>query len=161
MTSYRRFQSAVPNRRGTFPGIFGLTNGLGRGGLLSAEDHAWWVDSNARANGLYADPSTVVPGCYDHDVNPGARAWFRESATELLALAAEYLRLLDRYGVSWVELRSSSPGRIVYADDVQVVAVPFRYPEARPLGGRSLPAVPPERRSSAPTAVGGATTPTV
>ena len=125
MPRFVRFQSAVPNRHGRFPGVFALTNGLGRGGLLSPEDHAWWREENARADALYPDPSTVDPSCYDRAINPGARAWFKDTAHDLLELTAEYLRLLDRYGVPWVELRSSSPGRILYEDDVQVVALPY------------------------------------
>ncbi|MCU1671025.1 MAG: hypothetical protein JWP40_3952 [Blastococcus sp.] len=128
MTTYRRFQSAVPNRRGTFPGVFGLTNGLARQGLLSPEDHAWWAAENKRGDELYTDPSTVDPTCYDRTANPGARAWFKATASHLIAVAADYLNLLDRYGVPWVELRSASPGRILYEDDVQVVAVPYTYP---------------------------------
>jgi hypothetical protein len=127
--TFVRFQSAVPNRHGRFPGIFALANGLGRGGLLSPEDHDWWLIENARGDALYTDPSTVDPACYDRAVNPGARAWFKETAHELLAMTADYLRLLDRYRVPWVELRSASPGRIVYEDDVQVVAVPYTHAE--------------------------------
>jgi hypothetical protein len=126
---FRRFQSAVPNRRGTFPGVFALANGLARGGLLSADDHAWWAAENERGDELYTDPSTVDPACYDRTVNPGARAWFKDSARDLIALTADYLRLLDRYGVPWVELRSASPGRILYEDHVQVVTVPYTYEE--------------------------------
>lgn len=128
MTRFRRFQSAVPNRRGTFPGVFALANGLAHGGRLSPADHAWWKASNRRCHELYTDPSTVAPQCYDRTINPGARAWFKEeSAAELLDLTAGYLALLDRYAVRWVELRTSSPGRITYEDEVQVVAVPYTY----------------------------------
>lgn len=63
-------------------------------------------------------------------LNPGAKAWFRASATDLLGFTAGYLHLLDRYGVPWVELRTSSPGRIVCEDGVQVVAVPHRQASA-------------------------------
>ena len=151
VTIYRRFQSAVPNRRGTFPGVFALANGLAWGGLLSAEDHAWWAAENARGDALYADPSHVVPGCYDREANPGARAWFKETAVDLIALTAAYLRLLDRYDVPWVELRTASPGRVVYEDDVQVVTVPFTYPADWPWSGLSLPAIPRRIPSSSAT----------
>jgi hypothetical protein len=97
--TYRRFQSAVPNRRGTFRGVFGLANGLARQGLLSPEDHAWWVAENQRGDELYTDPSTVDPTCYDRTADPGARAWFKAAASHLIAVAADYLNLLDRYGV--------------------------------------------------------------
>ena len=161
VVTFRRFQSAVPNGRGTFPGVFALTNGLGRGERLSAADRAWWAAANARGDSLYPDPSTVDPSCYDRELNPGARAWFKDSATELLAITAHYLDLLDRYGVPWVELRSAWPGRVVYEDDVQVVAVPYTHAaDWRLVAGRppgevlAVPAMP-QGAPSSPADVGG------
>jgi len=57
-----------------------------------------------------------------------------------------------------VELRTSSPGRIVYADEVQAVAVPFGYPEDWPFDGLALPAISRGARSSPATGAGQATT---
>jgi hypothetical protein len=122
-----RFQSAVPSRSGRFPGVFALANALARQGRLSAADLAWWHAANARLTAAYVDPTTVVPGCYDPEVNPGARAWFRLPSSTPLDMTREYLGLLDRYGVAWTELRTTTPGRITYEDAVQVVAVPFTY----------------------------------
>ena len=127
MATYCRFQSAVPNRHGRFPGVFAMANGLGRQGLLDPADHAWWEAENRRGDELYVDPSTVNPTCFDRELNPGARSWFRSSATGLIAMTQACLAMLDRYGVPWVELRSDSPGRVVYADEVQVVAVPYTH----------------------------------
>ncbi|MBT1635336.1 hypothetical protein FGG90_14305 [Clavibacter tessellarius] len=124
MSDYVRFQSAVPNRRGTYPGVFALANGLRLSGLLSAEEGEWMDAANARASESYADPRSVDPDCYDRDINPGARAWFRATAADLLAFTGDYLALLDRHDVPWQELRTRTPGRIVYADDVQVIATP-------------------------------------
>ncbi len=140
MTEYVRFQSAVPNRRGRFPGVFALANGLASEGALSPADATWLREANDRANAAYADPTTVVPECYDANIHPGAAAWFRSSATDLLELTSSYLALLDRYDIPWVQLRTARPGRIVYADDVQVVAVPLAYPDDWPFAttrGRS------------------------
>ena len=128
-----RFQSAVPNRSGAHPGIFALANGLASDERLAVEDREWWTAANARAELLYADPTSVGARVYDHEINPGAASWFRESATELLAMSRGYLDLLDRYAVPWVELRTSTPGQIVYEDDVQVVTVPFKYPNDWPF----------------------------
>lgn len=122
-----RFQSAVPNRGGTSPGIFAMANGLRDTGMLSPEDDRWVRSMNAHCEHAYTDPSTVVADCYDRERNPGARSWFRENADELLAIARAYTQLLDRCRVPWTELRTSAPGRIVYEDSVQVVAVPFTY----------------------------------
>lgn len=133
MPDFVRFQSAVPGRAGLFPGVFALANGLARHGRLSPADLDWWRSANARLSASYVDPTAVEPGCYDAGVNPGARAWFRRRASAQIGLTRDYLRLLDRYGVGWVELTTSSPGRIVYADDVQVVAVPYAYEQDWPL----------------------------
>jgi hypothetical protein len=119
-----RYQSTVPNRRGSFPGVFALANGLASENLLSSQDAVWHRAANDRANALYVDPTSVVPGCFDPIVNAGARSWFKATAGELLEMTQGYLDLLTSYGVGWVELRTSTPGRITYQDDVQVVAVP-------------------------------------
>lgn len=101
--------------------------------MLTETDAAWVRSSNARATATYVDPTSVNRSCYDSTLNPGAQAWFRNSAIPLLDLAREYLDLLDRYGLRWVELRTASPGRLVYEDDVQVVAVPYSYAEDWPF----------------------------
>ncbi|MGN8050872.1 hypothetical protein ACTJKO_14410 [Curtobacterium sp. 22159] len=133
MSTWVRYQSAVPNRHGRFPGVFALANGLHRSGLLRPADAELHREANRAASGAYPDPSTVQPGCYDRDRNPGARAWFAADAAHLLTLVEPYLGLLDRYGVPWTELRTSSPGRIVYRDPVQVIAVPLAFPDDWPF----------------------------
>ncbi|QAY64960.1 hypothetical protein ET495_16765 [Xylanimonas allomyrinae] len=119
-----RFESPTPNSRGRHVGVFGLANRLAHDGALAPDDWAWWRHSNDWCNAAYPDPSTVDPQVYDHAVNPGATAWFRPSAVHLIDKTREYLDLLDRYGVPWTERRSAAPGRVVYADDGQVVVVP-------------------------------------
>lgn len=133
MTHFVRFQSAVPNRRGRFPGVFALANGLRDTGRLTDTDRRWLAAANERAEGMYVDPSTVEPGCFDDIRHPGARSWFRTGAADLLTMSAEHLDLLDRYGVGWVELRTDHPGRTTYEDDVQIVAVPPAYPADWPF----------------------------
>lgn len=130
---YFRFQSAVPNRRGSFPGIFALTNGLRDSGRLDDVDMEWVRRQNAHGNRAYTDPTTVDSSCYDPAVNAGARSWFKEEAVDLLRMARRYTLFLDRYEVPWVELRTDHPGRIVYEDRVQVVAVPFTHDADWPL----------------------------
>lgn len=134
---YVRFQSAVPNRHGQFPGVFALANGLASDGRLSTPDYEWWRAANDQANLAYVDPSTVAPQTFDSELNPGACAWFKSSATELLAMSQGYLNLLSRYEVPWVELHTDWPGRVVYEDEVQVVAVPLRFPADWPFAERA------------------------
>ncbi|UXN25973.1 hypothetical protein N8D74_03575 [Curtobacterium flaccumfaciens] len=124
MSEFIRYQSAVPNRRGRFPGVFALANGLRRGGQLTEAETRWLREANARATAMYTDPTTVQPDCYDEIRNPGARAWFAADAVELLEMVSPYLELLDRHEIPWMQLVTRSPGRIVYRDAVQAVAVP-------------------------------------
>ncbi|GAA1484666.1 hypothetical protein [Brachybacterium fresconis] len=130
---FLRFQSAVPNSRGTYPGIFAMTNGLRDSGLLTEDDAEWVRRQNAHGNRAYTDPSTVAAECYSTTVNPGARSWFKDDALALLQMARRYTVLLNKYEVPWVELRTERPGRIVYDDAVQVVAVPYVHEEHWPL----------------------------
>jgi hypothetical protein len=132
--TYVRFQSAVPNRYGRFPGVFAMANGLARSGRLNGADHEWWRTANAEMDTSYADPTAAGAGAYDRALHSTARGWFKAPAAgRLLDLTRGYLDLLDRYEVPWTELRTISPGRIHYEDAVQVVASPYRYPDDWPL----------------------------
>lgn len=58
----------------------------------------------------------------------GRRAvcWFKDDALEHLGRVRELAALLERHGVPTRKLRSVRPGYVVYEDDFQVAAVPFR-----------------------------------
>ncbi|WP_306318704.1 MULTISPECIES: hypothetical protein [unclassified Streptomyces] len=121
---YVRFQSATPDQRGQFKGVFGLVNNLARDGRLTAEEDRFRKANNAWYDAAYTDPSTVDPSVYDQVVNPGATAWFKPSAAHLIDRVAGYVAILDAHGVDCRAVRSADPGRVVYEDDVQVVVVP-------------------------------------
>jgi hypothetical protein len=70
--------------------------------------------------------TSTNPSAYDRDLHPGARAFFRADAHDLLRITRGYLDPLDRYDVGWREPRTHNPGHILHADDVQVVAEPWR-----------------------------------
>jgi hypothetical protein len=110
-----------------------MANGLRNEGFLSEADRRWLEIANALATESYTDPTTLTADCYDPEVNPGARSWFKAESSQLLEMTTGYLHLLDRYGVPWMTLRTRSPGRLVYEDTVQVVAVPHTYPEHWPF----------------------------
>jgi hypothetical protein len=122
-----RFQSAHPNRHGRYPGLFGVVNGLGRAGLLSPDEHRFW-----RTNNDWYHATLPLPGATVYD-SPGAAAWFRTSATRFLAPVPGYLAIMDAHGLGYVEMRSDAPGRIVYEDDFQVIAVPTLLQSMPPL----------------------------
>src|SRR5699024_2184849 len=106
---FLRFQSAVPNRRRTFPGIFAMTNGLRDAGLLSAADAEWVRGRHEPGICLYTDPSAVASDCYSATLNPGARSWFKADALGLLRMARRFAGRLESYDGPWTELRSESP----------------------------------------------------
>ena len=124
---YLRFQSPHRNDRGRFTGVFGLVNNLAREGRLSEEQEAFRRLNNKWYDAAYTDPSTIDPTVYDDEVNPGAAAWFKPSATHLLARVPGYLEILSAHGVDCQVLRSTDPGRVVYEDDVQIVVVPYAH----------------------------------
>lgn len=81
--------------------------------------HAWY-------NAAYVNPSDVDPVYYDLDVNPEAAAWFKTTATHLLARLPPYLELLRAHDEPFEVLYSDTPpGRVIYEDDVQIVVVPW------------------------------------
>ncbi|MFJ8648861.1 hypothetical protein ACIRNI_22400 [Streptomyces sp. NPDC093546] len=123
--SYVRFQGTSRGQRGHFPGVFALANGLAREGRLSEEEYRFWRAGNDWYDAAYPDPSATDPTVYDPDVNPGAVAWFKTTAVHLVDRVSGYLDLLAAHGVACERVESSSPGRIVYEDDVQVVVVPW------------------------------------
>ncbi|NEB79341.1 hypothetical protein G3I40_29590 [Streptomyces sp. SID14478] len=131
-TGYVRFQSPHRNRRGTFTGLFGLVNNLAREGRLTAEQESFRRVNNAWYDAAYTDPSTVDPTVYDEEVNPGAAAWFKPTATHLLDRVPGYLEILAAHGVDCRLVRSADPGRVLYEDDVQIVVVPRARAEDRP-----------------------------
>ena len=52
--------------------------------------------------------------------------WFKADAVEHLGKIRELVALLERHGITTRRLRAERPGYIVYEDDFQVAAVPFR-----------------------------------
>ncbi|MFD6312807.1 hypothetical protein [Streptomyces nigra] len=122
---YLRFQSPHRNSRRRFTGVFGLANNLARQGRLSEQQQAFRRRNNRWYDAAYTDPSTVDPRVYDEHVNPGAAAWFKPSATHLLARVPGYLPILAAHGVACQLLRSADPGRVVYEDAVQIMVVRY------------------------------------
>lgn len=132
---YVRFQGTSRNRRGTFPGVFGLVNGLAFEGKLTEEQERFRRVNNDWYHANFTNPSDVDPTVYDRAVNPGAAAWFKASAAELIARVDGYLEILAAHGVECVPVRSSAPGRVIYEDEHQIVVVPAGPKPANPGHG--------------------------
>ena len=122
--AFVRIQATTRNERGGFSGVFGLVNRLAFAGELSAEEDRFRRVNNHWYDAAYPNPSDVDPAVYDHELNPRAAAWFKITAGHLLERVDGYLAILDRHGVGYEVVRSDRPGRIIYEDPYQVVAVP-------------------------------------
>lgn len=119
-----RFQSAVPNRHGRCPGVFALVNGLAQAGRLSSAQERFRRRENAWYEAHLTDPGRIDPSVYDRKLHPDAAAWFKSSASHMIARVDGYLAILDTHGVGWIRLDCDNPGAIVYDDPHQVVAEP-------------------------------------
>jgi hypothetical protein len=125
-SGFVRFQAAWPDRRGGFPGVFSMVNRLAKRGRLSPEEERFWRRMNDWYDAAYPNPSLSHPNTYDRARNPGAAAWFRGTATHLIAPIGGYLRILDAHRIGYRRLASTDPGRIIYQDAYQIVVTPRR-----------------------------------
>ncbi|MFE6710684.1 hypothetical protein [Streptomyces sp. NPDC057695] len=121
---YVRFQGTERHERGHCPGVFILANELAAQGRLTEEQYRFWRSNNDWYDTHYTNPSHVDAQVYDPEVNPGAVAWFKSSAIELVSRVDGYLELLAAHGVDCRRLESTNPGRIIYEDEYQVVVMP-------------------------------------
>ncbi|MEV0064246.1 hypothetical protein [Nocardia sp. NPDC050718] len=99
-------------------------NGLASAGHLTAVQERFRQRENAWYKANLIDPSVADPSVYDLWAHPGATAWFKASATEMISRIEGYTAILDAHGVRWARLRSGSPGDVLYEDIHQVIAKP-------------------------------------
>ncbi|MFG3492688.1 hypothetical protein [Streptomyces sp. NPDC047972] len=125
---YVRFQGTERHERGHYPGVFILANELAAQGRLTEEQYRFWRSNNDWYDANYPNPSHVDARVYDPAVNPGAVAWFKSSAVELVGRVDGYLELLAAHGVDCRRLETTNPGRVIYEDAYQVVVMPEAGP---------------------------------
>jgi hypothetical protein len=58
--------------------------------------------------------------------HPEAVSWFKSRAKEHVEKVRELAALLEHHGIPTRMIQTDLPGYIVYEDDYQVAAVPFR-----------------------------------
>ncbi len=110
-------------------GIFQAMYRLWRAGKLNRAEEAWWGDVRAWFN-LKLDEPDRLARSHRTGAEACAISWFKVSAKEHIRRAREVVALLAEHHVHSRMLRSSRPGYVVYEDDFQVTAEPFR-PEHR------------------------------
>jgi hypothetical protein len=78
-----------------------------------------WLDDNLDAPDRFARSRNK----YAHGK---ALSWFKPVAVEHIDKARSLLVLLERYGVASEMLTTARPGIVVYEDDWQIAAIPFK-----------------------------------
>lgn len=120
---YFRVEAVLPSPSGRHPGVFALLRGLGESGDMSPGDALTAAELVRRSYALHREPASE---CFRTD--PPALSWFRDADTaaieRLRVLTREVAEVLRRYGIETRSVTTEDPGRLTYADDVQVVAVP-------------------------------------
>ena len=53
-------------------------------------------------------------------------SWFKDSATEHIRLIQELIKIAEKYDIMIERFASKNPGYIVFEDEYQVSAVPFK-----------------------------------
>ena len=61
-----------------------------------------------------------------YHARPRAISWFKVSAIEHIQKMREYCQILEAHGIHVQQVTTTRPGDIVYEDDDQIAAVPFR-----------------------------------
>lgn len=67
-----------------------------------------------------------APSSFGRSRLPLGICWFKTSATEHIRRIWEMARILERNGVYVKKIRTGRPGYVIYEDEWQVVAEPFR-----------------------------------
>ena len=106
-------------------GFFKSAYALRRDGLISENDSASldelldWFDANLDAPDRFSKSRRA-------HADEKALSWFKPCARLHIAKSRELLALLRTYEIHSDMLTSSKPGVVVYEDDIQIAAIPFR-----------------------------------
>jgi hypothetical protein len=106
-------------------GVFQVMYRLARRGELSVDEQARWDALRAWFDSHLERPESLSRSSRAH-ARAVAVSWFRDSAAEHIGRMREVVALLAERGVQVEMLRTSRPGYVVYEDEFQVVAEPFR-----------------------------------
>jgi hypothetical protein len=113
---------------GVEEGIFGVAHELREGSLISVSDRqllegllAWFGANLATPQRFNTSKSK---GYYRRKT--GGISWLKPTATEHIARMRALVAMLEKYGYQVSQITTNRPGYVVFEDDHQVVAEPFR-----------------------------------
>lgn len=123
---YVRFVVAeIDENSGCERGIFQAMYRLWRRGALAPHEETWWSELRGWLN-VDLDEPTRFSRSRRPGANEAAISWFKASAAGHIARAREVVQLLEQHNVQTRMLTTDRPGYVVYEDDFQIVAEPFR-----------------------------------
>jgi hypothetical protein len=106
-------------------GLFQALSDLEARGALAAHEQALYDEIYEWFRHHLKKPSSFSRSSRPHARNV-ALSWFRDSATEHIAKMRALARILEARRIEVEMLRTDRPGYIVYEDEFQVAAEPFR-----------------------------------
>ena len=75
---------------------------------------------------LWFNKNLEKPSSFSRSGRPKALSWFKDDALEHIQWMREISNILKSHGIHVEMIRTNRPGYIVYEDDHQVTAEPFR-----------------------------------
>src|SRR4051812_29952977 len=106
-------------------GLFSAVWALDDRGALTPWQAEWWREGAGGVGGSLPQPVAVARSSRPNAPNR-AVFWFKATAHEHLARMHEIAALLEQHDIRSEVIRSERPGYVVYEDEFQVAAEPFR-----------------------------------
>lgn len=123
---YLRFQSAIPDRDTGRP--LGLFHAAGlavrdpatpRFAVKMIEEHRDWFVRHLD------EPTRFARSANPHAAGV-ALSWFRAGAVVHIERARDLAAILNEYAMPVTRVATAKPGYVVYSDEVQIAAIPYR-----------------------------------
>ena len=109
----------MPDARSGYPiGILVAAHELRDSNRISVADEAW-----LRSHLAYFNMHLKIPACLKDPANRRALSWF-SSGSKMIGRVWDIKALMEEYDLFIEGLSSRDPGRIIYQDGHQVVAIP-------------------------------------
>ncbi|WP_062269677.1 hypothetical protein [Endozoicomonas arenosclerae] len=71
----------------------------------------------------------LTPDIFDQTSCREGICWFKDTQTDLINKVRELIPTIERCGLKVSEQKSRDPGKVIYEDDHQVVAIPIKAME--------------------------------
>jgi hypothetical protein len=118
---YLRFQTKLPDRTSCRPsGILVAAADLRDSNRVSVADEKW-----LREHLDYYNMHLKIPACLKDWANRRALSWFCEGS-KMIGRVWDLKAMMEDYDIFIEVLTTRNPGRIIYRDGHQVVAIPTR-----------------------------------